>query len=170
MTMQSAQRFSIGELAELAGISRRAIRYYVQRGLIHPPLGAGRGHYYVEEHLQRLLSIKLLQDRGLTLEGIEQHLSESLPRQDEVAACASSEPTQSTAGGSTRRQASEGSPPDLSLWTRVIVAEGIELNIEGGRYRLSPARLLKLWQAVKAIIGDPFPPERDTETGEDDNG
>ena len=42
------------------------------------------------------------------------------------------------------------------------VAEGIELNIEGGRYRLSPARLQRLRLAVKAIIGDPFPPERDT--------
>lgn len=148
--MGPEQRFQIGDLATLAGISRRAVRYYVQRALIPPPLGAGRGHYYTEEHLRRLLNIKLLQDRGLSLEQIDRHLAE--------------------AGSSAPPASLSAAPPaDLSLWTRVGVAAGIELHVEGGRYRLSPARLQRLRQAVHEIIGDPFPSERDTDKGDVDD-
>lgn len=167
--MSSAQRFSIGELAELTGISRRAVRFYVQRGLIPHPLGAGRGHYYTEDHLQRLLSIKLLQDRGLTLEGIEQHLSKKSVLNAYSRTDAPIEAARTTTDNTTRDHQVRESPPDLSLWTRVGVAEGIELHIEGGRYRLSPARLLQLRQAVKVVIGDPFPAEHDIVKGEGDD-
>ena len=83
--MDADRKYSIGELADLAGVSRRTIRYYVQRGLVPPPLGAGRGHYYTGEHLQRLLSIKLLQDRGLSLEEIERQLAGRRSAAAEVA-------------------------------------------------------------------------------------
>ena len=42
------QRYSIGAIAEKTGISRRTVRYYVQLGLIEPPVGKGRGSYYIE--------------------------------------------------------------------------------------------------------------------------
>ena len=167
--MQPAQRFSIGELAQLAGVSRRAVRFYVQRKLIPPPLGAGRGHYYTEEHLQRLLSIKLLQDRGLTLEGIEQHLSDKPYFHADLRACAPRDAARAPTGNLARDHEDRDSPPDLSLWTRVGVAEGIELHVEGGRYRLSPARLQRLRQAVQAIVGDPFLSDCDTDKGDGDD-
>jgi len=37
--VHSTKRFSVGELAELGGVSRRTVRYYVQEGLIPAPLG-----------------------------------------------------------------------------------------------------------------------------------
>jgi DNA-binding transcriptional MerR regulator len=37
--------YAIGDLAELAGVSRRTIRYYVQEGLVPAPLGLGRGSH-----------------------------------------------------------------------------------------------------------------------------
>jgi DNA-binding transcriptional MerR regulator len=36
-------RYGIDELAELGGVSRRTVRYYVQEQLLPPPLGVGAG-------------------------------------------------------------------------------------------------------------------------------
>jgi len=54
--MKNKTRYSIAELASAAGISRRAVRYYVQRKIIDPPCGGGRGSYYTEQHLQSILA------------------------------------------------------------------------------------------------------------------
>lgn len=62
------RRFSISELAALAGISGRTVRYYVQRGLIPPPDGRGPGRHYGPEHLDRILRLRDLQRTGLSLE------------------------------------------------------------------------------------------------------
>jgi len=168
--MEADRKYSIGELAELAGVSRRTIRYYVQRGLVPPPLGAGRGHYYTGEHLQLLLSIKLLQDRSLSLDEIERHLAGAITGAAGVPEYASKDAARPPASSQVCHHAPEEPHPDLSLWTRMGVADGIELHIEGSRYRLSPGRMLRLRKAVKAIIGDPFPEEDDNPQGEDDHG
>ncbi|MDI9528467.1 MAG: MerR family transcriptional regulator [Candidatus Cloacimonadota bacterium] len=54
--MKNKTRYSIAELASAAGVSRRAVRYYVQRKIIDPPCGGGRGSYYTEQHLQSILA------------------------------------------------------------------------------------------------------------------
>ena len=71
MSTRTSQRYRIKDLSEIAEVSRRAIRYYVQRGLIDPPLGAGRGSYYTAEHLKQLLVVKEAQEKGYSLEEIE---------------------------------------------------------------------------------------------------
>ena len=38
-------RYNIDELADLGGVSRRTVRYYVQEGLLPAPLGVGRGRH-----------------------------------------------------------------------------------------------------------------------------
>ncbi|HRY61029.1 MAG TPA: MerR family transcriptional regulator [Candidatus Fermentibacter sp.] len=50
-----SERYSIAELAALAGVSRRTVRFYVQTRLIPPPHGAGRGSYYTRTHLEAIL-------------------------------------------------------------------------------------------------------------------
>ena len=57
-------RHAIGELADLGGVSRRTVRYYVQEGLLPAPLGVGRGRHYGAEHLEQLLKVKALQEQG----------------------------------------------------------------------------------------------------------
>src|SRR5580704_13954542 len=61
---------SISELADRAGLSRRAIRFYVQRGLIPAPEGRGRGAGYGTEHLERLKRVLQLQAAGHSLDAI----------------------------------------------------------------------------------------------------
>lgn len=62
--------YRVGELAERTGVTKRTIHYYIGRGLLPPPEGAGLGAVYSEEHLYKILLIKKLQDRFLPLEEI----------------------------------------------------------------------------------------------------
>ena len=65
---------AIDQLSEKTGFPVRTIRYYIQEGLLDPPAGRGRGGFYYDNHLQRLLEIKALQDRGLRLAAIQEML------------------------------------------------------------------------------------------------
>ena len=70
-----SKHMGIAELAERAETSRRTVRYYIARGLLHGPLRAGRDAFYDEGHLERLERIKALQDKGLTLQDIAHRLN-----------------------------------------------------------------------------------------------
>ncbi len=72
--------WTLAELAEAAGLTRRTVRYYIARGLLPGPAGAGRGARYGPAHLERLLEIRRLQDRGLTLDAIATALAGGAPR------------------------------------------------------------------------------------------
>jgi len=125
--MSDAPRYAIGDLADLGGVSRRTVRYYVQEGLLPAPTGVGRGNHYGPEHLDRLLKVKSLQEAGRTLEEIRQDLS-----------------------GRHKRQALQGpdpataEPPPRTLWRRLVLAPGVELHIAGGVRLPSPGKLQEL--------------------------
>ena len=72
MSFKNNKRYRIKDLSEIAEVSRRAVRYYIQRGLLAPPNGAGRGSYYTSEHLEQLLALKKAQEKGYSLEEIEE--------------------------------------------------------------------------------------------------
>jgi len=64
-------RMRIGELAELAGVTPRTIRYYEDLGLLGPFERAGQGfRYYSDSELTRLKKIDHLKKLGLSLEEI----------------------------------------------------------------------------------------------------
>src|SRR5688572_5160641 len=73
-TVVKSDAFSIGDLADAAGVSRRAIRFYVQQRLLPPPLGRGRGGHYDGSHLERLRRIGELQAAGHSLDAIRRIL------------------------------------------------------------------------------------------------
>ncbi|MBV2356923.1 MerR family transcriptional regulator [Streptomyces sp. J2-1] len=58
------------ELARLAGITVRTLRFYRERKLIPPPRREGRIAWYDGHHLARLRTIAALLERGHTLTGI----------------------------------------------------------------------------------------------------
>jgi DNA-binding transcriptional MerR regulator len=66
--------YTIEELSDLSGFSRRTIRYYVQEGLLEPPAGRGRGGFYYDSHLERLLQIRGLQEKGMKLAAVQEFL------------------------------------------------------------------------------------------------
>jgi len=122
-------RYGILELVELTGVPRRTIRYYVQRELLPPPLGAGRGHYYAGEHLRRLRRIRDLQAQGLGLEEIRALL----------------EGRTAPAGPSPA--------PDYEPATRIEVSPGVLVIVTHGARIPQPAQLRALAAAVRTILG-----------------
>ncbi|MGW3512285.1 MerR family transcriptional regulator [Streptomyces sp. NPDC000994] len=58
------------ELARLAGITVRTLRFYRERKLIPPPRREGRIAWYDDHHLARLRTISALLERGHTLNGV----------------------------------------------------------------------------------------------------
>ena len=70
--MRSTSRgpWKLDELAREAGVAPRTVRYYVQRGLLPPPVFRGPDTVYEERHLLRLLAIRRLQQAFLPLERI----------------------------------------------------------------------------------------------------
>lgn len=82
-TKQQGVLYSIKELSELGGVSRRTIRYYVQRGLLPTPTGTGRGKHYTQRHLELLIEIRRRQEAGDSLSTIERTLSVgAMPRRE----------------------------------------------------------------------------------------
>lgn len=85
--MPSDTGYAIAELASLAGVTPRTIRYYVSVGLIPPPDQSGRAARYGEDHLRRIRLIRLLQDQHLPLAAIRSRLS-ALSDQEVIEALA----------------------------------------------------------------------------------
>jgi DNA-binding transcriptional MerR regulator len=73
--MTEAQRLTIGDLAEAAGVTPRTIRYYTAEGLLPPPDTRGRYAVYGEEHLLRLRLIARLKDAYLPLGEIKARMT-----------------------------------------------------------------------------------------------
>lgn len=63
-------QYRIGDLSKQAGVSRRTIHYYINRGMIPPAGGAGISSFYTDDHLKRVLLIKKLQAGRMPLEQI----------------------------------------------------------------------------------------------------
>jgi DNA-binding transcriptional MerR regulator len=124
--------YAIGELADLGGISRRTVRYYVQEGLLPPPLGLGRGNHYGREHLDRLLQVKALQEAGRSLDDIRQLLGQQPPTAAPVPA----------------------RPLPRSTWRRIDVAPGVELHVSDDVRLPPPGRLQELAAWCRQHFGD----------------
>lgn len=116
--------FNIEALAEKTGTTRRTIRYYVQRGLIPKPEGGGRGHYYTNNHLERIKQIQRLSFQGAPLEVIKRLLSggeETEGAKEEVVS-------------HLFMKVEEPAPPinHKSQWIRINIGADVELTFRHG--------------------------------------
>lgn len=68
------ERYLIGELAELAAVTPRTIRYYTAEGLLPPPETRGKYARYGPEHLGRLRMIARMKEDYLPLGEIRRRL------------------------------------------------------------------------------------------------
>ena len=127
MNDEMASGFTIGEVAETTGVSRRTVHFYVQQGLIDPPVGRGRGSYYTSKHLAQLERVLKLQQEGLPLRQIQ-----ALPE-------------------GQQKQAAEALP-DRQLFLRLSVAPGIDLELAAGQAIPSSEQLKELADAAAKIL------------------
>ena len=125
----AAERFSIDELSTLAGLTPRTVRYYIAEGLVDRPQGEKRGAHYLRRHLEQLLLIRRWTDAGLSLERVR-----------ELIAGAPEDPAP--------RRAPPGS---IEVWSRVTVADGLEVHVEPGRADVTPDQMRSLVRGISAL-------------------
>jgi DNA-binding transcriptional MerR regulator len=125
----ASERHSIDELSALAGVTPRTVRYYIAQGLLDRPEGAKRGAYYERRHVEQLLLIRRWTDAGLSLDRVR-----------ELLAGAPEDPP--------RRPAPPGS---VEVWSRVTVADGLEVHLEPGRAGLSPEQVRAFVRGITAL-------------------
>lgn len=130
-------RYSIGELAELGGVSRRTVRYYVQRGLLPAPTGVGRGRHYTGRHLDTLIRVRRLQESGHGLAEIGERLR--------------------GASSATELRTTPRTPAvsrwveRVNRWTRIEIADGVELHLRD--VRLDSRQLRSVGAAIRRALG-----------------
>ena len=73
--MPDDPRYSLTELADLAGVTPRTVRYYITSGLLPSSGRSGPGAKYGDEDLARLRLIRRLQREHLPLAEIRQRLA-----------------------------------------------------------------------------------------------
>lgn len=126
--MNTEPTLSFDELCSAVDLSPRKVRYYIQVGVVDRPDGINRWAKYTTRHVEQLLSIKKWQTAGLSLERIRELLH---GEPDEL-------PTKRPTAGS------------VEVWSRLTVAQGIELNVEAGASGLSPEELRMFFRKVMA--------------------
>ena len=137
------KRFSIDELSMLAGVTPRTVRYYIAEGLVDRPAGEKRGAHYVQRHLEQLLLIRRWTDAGLSLDRVR-----------ELLAGAPEDPV-------PRRAA----PGSIEVWSRVTVADGLEIHVEPGRADLTPDQMRRLVRGISALYRQVRTSSADEPTG-----
>lgn len=117
---QSDRHYTAEELAGLANVPRRTLRYYIQLGIVDRPIGETRAAYYTWQHLKQLLEIRAFTEQGFSLERIAE-----LREQGATPPAAASVPR---AG-------------HVSVRSHIHLADGVELVVEPGRAQLGPEQL-----------------------------
>src|SRR5688572_6047462 len=90
--------YTLTDLADLADVTPRTVRYYIAQGLLPTPSQLGPGARYGDRHLDRLRLIKVLQREHLPLAEIRARLEKMDDRQ--VAQLAQSAPATTRPSGS----------------------------------------------------------------------
>lgn len=123
------RRYAIDELATLSGVTPRTVRYYIAEGLLDRPEGEKRGAHYLQRHLEQLLLVRRWTDAGLSLERVR-----------ELIAGAPEDPP--------RRAVPPGS---VEVWSRITLADGLELHVEPGRAGMTPEQVRALTRGLTTL-------------------
>ena len=124
--LSAPSRYSIYDLATLASVPTRTVRFYIAEGLMDRPHGAKRGAWYEERHLQQLLLIRRWTDAGLSLDRVRE-LQAGSPEE--------APPRPIKAGM-------------VEVWSRITLADGVEIQVEPGRAGMTPEQVRSFIQDV----------------------
>lgn len=121
--MPNEQEYAIAELATLAGVTPRTIRYYVSIGLLPSPGQSGPGTRYGEGHLARLRLIRRLQrehlplgEIGVRLEGLDDMAVEAALTNEDLDSAQGEEPgSAAEPAAGPRRRSLLGPAPGSAL-------------------------------------------------------
>ena len=121
-------RYSIHDLASLASVPTRTVRFYIAQGLMDRPYGAKRGAWYEDRHLQQLLLIRRWTAAGLSLDRVRELQS----------------------GSPEEAHPRPLKPGMVEVWSRITLADGVEIQVEPGRAGMTPEQIRTFIQDVTA--------------------
>jgi DNA-binding transcriptional MerR regulator len=167
--MAPTGKYTAADLARLANVPLRTVRFYVQQGLIDPPTGRGPGAHFGDRHLQQLARVRALQGAGLEIEVIRQHAEELeriLAERGMTAETAGKIWTAYALSGLPNRPAvdddeddelagpeeDEDEEVDAATAIRIPLAPGIELLVSREVAIPSPRRLVELALVVRRLF------------------
>lgn len=105
--------YRIEQLARASGVAVDTVRFYQGKKLLPSPRREGRVTWYGEDHLDRLLRIRALQERGFTLTVIGRFLSGELEPSDEGLVAAVTSPASAELLSLEQLAARAGTPTAL---------------------------------------------------------
>ena len=73
--MHPSDILSIGDLARRTGLAVSAIRFYEEKGLVHPTRSPGGQRRFRRSDIRRLSFIRIAQQLGLTIDAIASELA-----------------------------------------------------------------------------------------------
>jgi DNA-binding transcriptional MerR regulator len=130
-------KLGIDDLCRLTGLTRRTVRFYIQKGLLEKPFGEKKGAWYSQGHLERLVRIRQLSAAGLSLDAIARQLDDNAD------------------GGATSSVAPPGS---VTVKSHITVARGLEVVVCPEMAQMRPEQLRKflrlLAEAYKESVQD----------------
>lgn len=138
MTMNEDEKtYTLDELSTVTGITKRNVRYYMQKGLVDRPKGTGKGSYYTQAHLAQLQETRKWKQAGLSLNrihdivrGVVKSNQKPLPP--------------------VRR----GQSGTFEVWNRSTIVEGVELHIDPVRSGLSREQAKALIEKVTRLCSE----------------
>ncbi len=143
-------QWRLAELASRAGITPRTVRYYVQRGLLPPPVFRGADTAYKEDHLLRLRAIRRLQERFFPLDTIQVELERLTPDGIRSLAEGTDVPPLSPARPTTTvPESTRTTTANAHSWERWELAPGLELHVSQAADARSRALADKLRDIAK---------------------
>ena len=145
------ERLSIDELAAATGVSRRTVHYYIQRRLIDPPLGRGRGRHYDRRHALQILKVRDLQRRGVALTDMADGVLPTVARPGAAADAARA--TQGTvAAAVSARRRSRAARCAVSSVVRIRLNENVTVELTAGSEVITGEFVDHLAAAVNQVI------------------
>jgi DNA-binding transcriptional MerR regulator len=181
-SLAGVPEYSLIELAKLADVTPRTIRYYIEQGLLAAPDPEGPKTRYSDEHLERLRAIKRMQAEHLPLAEIRNRLR-GMPAEAvaELAVAQSAAPSESAVdyirgvlgtpvAAPVQAASSVISPPafapaplptgpspqttepDRSQWDRIQINPDIEIHIRRPSARGDIKRLTRLIEYARQLF------------------
>jgi DNA-binding transcriptional MerR regulator len=179
MPTETDPRYTLTELADLAGVTARTVRYYISQGLLAVDATPGPGPKYDDTHLARLRLIKRLQAEHLPLAEIR-HRLEGLADDDVLALTQEAAPPPADSALDYIRnltqpahRVSEAPPrallmrsyapteppaaappptPQRSQWERIELAPDIELHVRRPLSRATAKQLDRLITVARDLF------------------
>ena len=115
-------KLGIDDLCRLTGLTRRTVRFYIQKGLLEKPNGEKKGAWYSQEHLERLARIRQLSASGLSLDAVARQLDDTVD-----------------AGGNSPA----AMPGTVTVKSHITLARGLEVVVCPDLAQMRPEQLRK---------------------------